>query len=118
MPTTCLIRQSGISKLKNPIYVYRVFLDGRKELVRNAEFAGFGAHTFKDIIQVSATHAVNTVPFRSQDNSSPFSGALRGRQVLTSIVTPRMVLFEDITLKPPTGEISKAPVSPHPYFER
>ena len=29
---------------------------------------------------------------------------------------PRMVLFEDITLKPPTGEIAKAPVSPHPFF--
>jgi hypothetical protein len=104
-------------KVENPIYVYRVFLDGRKELVRNAQFAGIGAHTFKDIVQVSSAQAVNTFPFRSQDNSSPFSGR-RGRQVLASIVTPRMVLFEDITLKPPTGEIPKAPVSPHPYFDR
>ena len=30
---------------------------------------------------------------------------------------PRMVLFEDITLKPPSGEISKAPVSTHPFFD-
>lgn len=103
-------------RVDNPIYVYRVYLDGRKELVRNAQFSGIGAYTFKDIVQVSGTHAVNTVPFRSEDNSSPFSGTLRGRPVLTSIVTPRMVLFEDITLKPPTGEIPKAPVSPHPYF--
>ncbi|MCE2438765.1 MAG: hypothetical protein J4F39_04980 [Candidatus Latescibacteria bacterium] len=107
---------SGEIKVENPIYVYRVYLDGRKELVRNAQFAGIGAYTFKDIVQVSATHAVYTVPFRSQDDSSPFSGSLRGRPVLTSIVTPRMVLFEDITLKPPTGEIAKAPVSPHPFF--
>ena len=105
-------------KVENPIYVYRVFLDGRKELVRNAQFAGIGAHTFKDIVQVSSAQALNTLPFRSQDDSSPFSGTLRGRQVLTSIATPRMVLFEDITLKPPTGEIPKAPVSPHPYFDR
>ena len=66
--------------------------------------------------EITATLAGNTVPFRSQDDSSPFSGSLRGRAVLTSIVTPRMVLFEDITLKPTTGEISKAPVSPHPFF--
>ena len=103
-------------KVGNPIYVYRVYLNGRKELVRNAQFAGMGAYTFKDIVQVSRTYAFNTVPFRSMDDSSPFSGTLRGRQVLTSIVTPRMVLFEDITLKPPTGEIPRAPVSPHPFF--
>ena len=30
---------------------------------------------------------------------------------------PRMVLFEDITLKPPSGEIPKVPVSVHPFFD-
>lgn len=29
-----------------------------------------------------------------------------------------MVLFEDITLKPPSGEIPKVPVSMHPYFDK
>ena len=103
--------------LENAIFVYKVYLDGREELVRNAEFAGIGLYTFKDIVQVSKTHAVNTVPFRSEDNSSPFS---RGRsdEVLVSIVTPRLILFEDITLKPPSGEIPKAPVSVHPYFDK
>ena len=119
--TPSLFISSGPSnegiKVEHPVYVYRVYLDGRKELVRNAQFAGIGAHTFKDIVQVSRTHAVNTFSFRSRDNSSPFSGR-RGRPVLASIVTPRMVLFEDITLKPPSGEIPKAPVSPHPYFDR
>ena len=103
-------------KLKNAICVYKVYLDGREELVRNAEFTGIGLHTFKDIVKVSKTHAVNTVPFRSQDNSSPFSG--RGESVLVSIVTPRMVLFEDITIKPPSGEIPKSPVSVHPFFDK
>lgn len=104
-------------ELENAIFVYKVYLDGREELVRNAEFAGIGLYTFKDIVQVSKTHAVNTVPFRSEDNSSPFS---RGRsdEVLVSIVTPRLILFEDITLKPPSGEIPKAPVSVHPYFDK
>ena len=104
-------------KLENPIFAYRVHLDGREELVRNAEFAGIGLYTFKDIVKVSKTHAVNTVPFRPEDNSSPFGGG-RGDEVPLSIVTPRMVLFEDITLKPPTGEIPKAPMSMHPYFDR
>ena len=104
-------------ELENAIFVYKVYLDGREELVRNAEFAGIGLYTFKDIVKVSKTHAVNTVPFRSEDNSSPFS---RGRsdEVLVSIVTPRLILFEDITLKPPSGEIPKAPVSVHPYFDK
>ena len=64
------------NKLANAIFVYKVYLDGREELVRNAEFAGIGLYTFKDIVKVSKTHAVNTVPFRSEDNSSPF---YRGR---------------------------------------
>ena len=104
-------------ELENAIFVYKVYLDGREELVRNAEFAGIGLYTFKDIVKVSKTYAVNTVPFRSEDNSSPFS---RGRsdEVLVSIVTPRLILFEDITLKPPSGEIPKAPVSVHPYFDK
>ena len=105
-----------VAKPENPIFVYKVYLDGRRELVRNAQFSGIGAYTFKDIVHVSSTHDVNTVMFRSEDNSSPFSGGGRGRPVFTSIVTPRMVLFEDITLKPPTGEIPKAPVTQHPYF--
>ena len=66
---------------------------------------------------MSKTHAVNTVPFRSEDNSSPFYGG-RGSEVPVSILTPRMVLFEDITLKPPSGEIPKVPVSMHPYFDK
>ena len=103
--------------MANAIFVYKVYLDGREELVRNAEFAGIGLYTFKDIVKVSKTHAVNTVTFRSEDNSSPFYGG-RGDEVLVSIVTPRMVLFEDITLKPPSGEIPKAPVSAHPYFDK
>ena len=104
-------------KLENPIFAYKVYLDGREELVRNAEFAGIGLYTFKDIVEVSKTHAVNTVRFRPADDSSPFGGG-RGDEVPVSIATPRMVLFEDITLKPPTGEIPKAPVSMHPYFDR
>ena len=103
-------------KMGNAIFVYKVYLDGREELVRNAEFAGIGLYTFKDIVKASKTHAVNTVPFRSQGNSSPFYGG-GGESVLVSIVTPRMVLFEDITLKPPSGEIPKAPVSAHPFFD-
>lgn len=67
--------------------------------------------------EITETQVGNTVPFRSEDNSSPFSGSGRGRLVLVSIVIPRMVLFEDITLKPPTGEIAKPPASPHPYFD-
>lgn len=104
-------------ELENAIFAYKVYLDGREELVRNAEFAGIGLYIFKDIVQVSKTHAVNTVPFRSADNSAPF---FRGRsdEVLVSIVTPRLVLFEDITLKPPSGEIPKVPVSVHPYFDK
>ena len=105
------------NKLANAIFVYKVYLDGREELVRNAEFAGIGLYTFKDIVKVSKTHAVNTVPFRSEGNSSPFYGG-RGSEVPVSIVTPRMVLFEDITLKPPSGEIPKVPVSMHPYFDK
>jgi len=104
-------------KLANAIFVYKVYLDGREELVRNAEFAGIGLYTFKDIVKVSKTHAVNTVPFRSEGNDYPFFSG-RGSEVPVSIVTPRMVLFEDITLKPPSGEIPKVPVSMHPYFDK
>ena len=103
----------------NAIFAYKVYLDGREEVVRNAGFAGIGTYTFKDIVKVSKAHAVNTFPFRSQRDASPFSGGGGpNSNALVSIVTPAMVLFEDITLKPPSGEIPKAPVSMHPFFDQ
>jgi len=92
----------------------KVYLDGREELIRNAEFVGIQASTFKDIIAVSkevfsynAHYSARTpVPF----GNSGFTTGMIG------VVVPAGILFEDITVKPPSGEILKPPVSRHPFF--
>ena len=96
------------------LLAYKVYLDGREELVRNAEFVGIQASTFKDIIAVSKeVFSYNT--HYSARTSAPFGN--RGFTTgMIGMVVPAGILFEDITVKPPSGEILKPPVSRHPFF--
>jgi hypothetical protein len=87
---------------------YKVFPDGHEELVRNVEIAGMTAATFKEILAAGAEPRVITLPFR---NTSI------GNALIVSIALPDL-LFEEITLKTPSGEIPRPPVAEHPFFAK
>ncbi len=103
----------GSHKVGSALEAYKVFRDGRQERIRNVQFSDISRSTFKDIIAVSKNmFAYNTMyqpttPFFVQSGPSPMS-----------IVLPESILFEDITIRPPDGEIPKPPVAKHPYFDQ
>jgi hypothetical protein len=90
------------------ILAYKVFPDGREELLRNAELAGIEASVFRDILAAGREPFVSTLRFRPTPSSST--------QVV-SFAVPSL-LFEEMTLRKPAGEISKPQVAKHPFFDR
>ena len=99
------------TRLEGLIAAYKVFADGHEEPVRNLELGDFGVASFKDVVAVSDTAEVYTTPFFPRPVSG-YSGL--GGVALVSVAVPAM-LFDDLTLKMPTGEFPKPPVAPPPF---
>ena len=95
-------------RVEAAILAYKVFADGREELLRNVEVGAMNVSLFKDILAAGQEPAVLTVPFRTTVSPSA--------QVV-SFAVPSL-LFEDLTLKKPGGEIPKPQVARHPFFDK
>jgi hypothetical protein len=94
------------------IEAYRIYPDGREELIRNAEAIGLNPRTFKDIIAASSDpKKVHSSLFMSRSSSGRFA------QGPISLIVPSL-LFEDLTLNKPGGQIPNPPVADHPYFQK
>jgi len=113
----------GGSRLGSAILAYKVFPDGREELIRNAELSGINESAFKDIAAASKASTVYSAPFAARGASafsilaSPDFGGDPGGSPVVSLIVPSL-LFEDITVKKPSGEIPNLPASKHPFFDR
>jgi len=103
--------------MKLAVVAYRIYPDGQEELVRNVAIDGISAASFKEIVAASPTTTVYSTPFISMGGSmfSIFAGgaAAQAAPPLVSFAVPSM-LFDDVTLKRPVGEIPKPPISPRP----
>jgi predicted Zn-dependent protease len=96
---------------------YRVYEDGREELIRNADVSGLSSASFKDIVAVSDRRIVYTEATPAR-NSSPFNvNQLSGAQPLITYVLPSL-LFDDVTIEKPSGEISKPPFISNPLLQK
>jgi len=111
--------QGGETRVEPAILAYKAYADGKEELVRNVEISGLSAASFKEILAASKEQTVYTAPFRGRSlplQSYPtFEGP--GEGSLVSFVVPSL-LFEDMTLKKPSGEIPLPPVAKHPFFDK
>jgi hypothetical protein len=97
-----------------PILAYRVYRDGREELVRGLRFRGLNARSLKDILAAGDDSAA----FEFLDNPAPF--ALVGATSFTaevSVVAPS-ILIDDLELHPVEDEMPKLPVAPPPEMVR
>jgi hypothetical protein len=116
-------RGRGEESAEDPIVAYKVFLDGREELVRNVDMTGISVAAFKEIVAASNSQTVYTAPFAARTlgmfpTFSFFEIAQgEGGAPVISLVAPSL-LFDDLTLRKPAGEIPKPPVSPHPFFAK
>jgi hypothetical protein len=94
--------------------IFKVYPDGHEELMRLGQFDGLDDGAFKDLAAASRDLTVYSIPFAA------YGGRLYPGQTaapLVSFVAPSL-LFEDLSLKPPTGELPRLPLSKHPYFDK
>lgn len=97
-----------------PLLAYKVYPDGREELVRGLRFRGFNVRSLKDILAAGNDSTV----FDFMDNPAPF--ALIGYTAYTSeacVVAPS-ILIDDLEMHPVEEELPKLPVVPAPEIVR
>jgi TldD protein len=109
----------GGAATRPALLAYEVFPDGREKLVRNAQLEGISESSFKDLTAASAGETVYTTPFFDIGSTvgRVFSGAAFSGDTqppIVSLTVPNLV-FEDVTVNPPTQEIPKPPLSPPPF---
>lgn len=96
--------------LSPPLLVYRVYPDGREELVRGLRFRGVSTRTLRDVLGASQETAL----FDYMNNGAPLAliGA-GGYLAPTSVVSPGL-LFDEIEFELPQEQLSKPPIVPPP----
>jgi TldD protein len=98
-----------------PVLAYKVFPDGREELIHGMQFAGLNTAVFKEIVAASKDQNILTVEFRPRRTMGMFSFGDEGYMPVTLAVPS--LLFEDVTVRKVRGETPKPPVALHPYFD-
>jgi TldD protein len=104
--------QSGgsVRPLSPPLLVYRVYPDGREELVRGLRFRGVSTRSLRDILAASKETAL----FDYVNNGAPLAMlGIGGLLAPTSVVSPAL-LFEEIEFEVPQEQLPKLPVVPSP----
>lgn len=93
---------------------YRVYPDGREELIRGCDIAGMTVQSFKEILAVGDRKAAYNC-YALPVTAAFFSG---GAQFLPASVIVPALLFEDIEIRPIEDDFTKPPILPHPFFSR
>jgi hypothetical protein len=103
--------QGGAGRITSiPLLVYRVYPDGKEELVRGLRFRGLSARSLKDISAASEETSVFNVMY----NQAPFSVMGAGGYVAPQSVVAPSLLFEDLDLEKPQEDMPKLPLVPPP----
>lgn len=99
---------------------YKVFPDGREELIPKAELVGVTEAAFRDIVAVSDTSTVHSFPHSPAGGLMPsfLAGAFSafGLGEVVSVSIPDL-LFEELSLRKPSGNVPHLPVANHPSFD-
>jgi len=101
---------AGGRPVSTPVLVYRVYPDGREELVRGLRLRAFGTRQFREIL------AAGDRPhqFDYLDNGAPLALTGAGNYVVGCSVVAPSILFEELELEPASGDLPKPPVVPPP----
>jgi hypothetical protein len=93
-----------------PLLAYKVYPDGREELVRGLLFHGVSTRSLKDIVAASDENYV----FDLIDSNAPFALVGAGTFTTTADVIAPAVLFDELELEPAKDESLKPPIVPPP----
>jgi TldD protein len=93
-----------------PLYAYRLYPDGREELVRGERFKGINARSLKDILAAGD----DSVTFNYLDNGAPFALLGFGSGAAEVTVVAPSVLIDDLEMSKVDDEMPKLPIVPAP----
>lgn len=100
----------GTRPVAPPLLVYRVYPDGREELVRGLRFRGVSTRSFRDIAAASD----ETYVFNFLDNTVPFALMGAGQYISSASVVAPGLLFEEMEMEPAQEDRPKLPIVPPP----
>ena len=95
-----------------PLLTYRVYPDGREELVRGVRFRGLNLRALRDIVAASD----ELYQFDFLGNGAPMALVGAGAYIYGASVVAPAVLFDDLELERPQVENPKPPIVPAPEF--
>lgn len=105
-----LARSGAVRPVSSPLLVYRVYPDGREELVRGLRFRGLSVRSLRDIVAVSDEARV----LHYLNNGAPFALIGAGSYVApTSVVAPSLLL-DDLELEKSQDDTPSLPLVPPP----
>ena len=104
--------QSGgsVRPVSPPLLVYRVYADGREELVRGLRFRGVSTRSLRDILAASRETAL----FEYTNNAAPLALLGAGGYLAPAAVVSPALLFEEIEFELPQDQLPKPPIVPPP----
>ncbi len=99
----------------NAIEVYKVYVDGKEELITSPEINGLTVGMFKEII--GASNTTSRYSYLASAIISPFITG--GAQFLpTTLFYPETILVEELEVKPNQEEFSKPPILSSPLLAK
>jgi predicted Zn-dependent protease len=99
----------GARPVSAPLQVFRVYPNGKEELVRGLRFRGLGVRSLRDILAVSDESFV----FHYMNTLAPMSLPGGGHVAPTSVIAPS-ILLEDVELERPQEDLPRLPIAPPP----
>jgi predicted Zn-dependent protease len=108
--STATSQRGGGRPVSSPEIAYRVYPDGRKELVRGLRFRGINVRSFRDIIAAGDQSAI----FSFVGNGLQLPGLGSSGYVAGHSVIAPAVLFEDMELEKAEEDWPKLPIVPSP----
>ena len=93
-----------------PTLVYKIYPDGREELVRGLRLRGVSTRSLRDIMAASEEVAF----FDFVNNAAPFAMMGAPGYLAPATVTAPGILFEELELERSQDESSKVPIAPPP----
>jgi TldD protein len=102
--------RSGGHPFALPVLVYKIYPDGKEELVRSVRFRDLSARSLRDIIAASDESAL----FNFTDSNAPLALVGAGNYTTSSSVVAPALLFDELELEPIEEEVSKPPIVPAP----
>ena len=105
-------QQSGGSArpVSPPLLVYRIYPDGREELVRGLRFRGLSTRSLRDIVAASK----ETAQFDFVNNGAPLAMMTAGGYLAAASVVAPGLLFDELEFEIPQDQLPKTPVVPPP----